>query len=122
MEHDTLPEFLKVVSKNSLQSPGLLSPMKQASYNENLPEKPKDRVYMDGAFDMIHSGHYNAIRQAYTMCDELVVGVNSTEDITRSKGPPILNLEERSEIIRACKWVSEVAEGTQYTPSLELID
>jgi len=24
--------------------------------------KVKDRVYIDGCFDMIHSGHYNAIR------------------------------------------------------------
>ena len=123
LDADQLNDFMKVVSKNTLQSPGLLSPMKSLSYNENIQvDKPKDRVYMDGAFDMIHSGHYNAIRQGKQLCEELVVGVNSSEDITKNKGPPILTLQERSEIIRACKWVGEVVEGTKYTPDFELLD
>jgi ethanolamine-phosphate cytidylyltransferase len=56
--------------------------------NNNNERKPV-RIYVDGCFDMIHSGHYNALRQAKTLGDVLVVGVIS-------------------EIIRTCKWVDEV--------------
>lgn len=66
------------------------------------------RIYIDGCFDMIHSGHYNAIRQAKACGDILVVGVISDEAVTLAKGPPVLNFNERKKIIKACKWVDEV--------------
>lgn len=71
---------------------------------------------------MIHSGHYNAIRQAKALCDTLVVGVNSDEEVIRVKGPTILSTKERSDIIRSCRWVDEVAEGTEYSVSEEVLD
>ncbi len=58
-----------------------------------LPEdsnKPV-RVYIDGGFDLLHSGHYNAIRQAKNMSDILVAGVNSDEDLLINKGPTIMS-------------------------------
>ena len=70
------------------------------------------RVYIDGGFDLLHSGHYNAIRQAKNMSDILVAGVNSDEDLLKNKGPTILNQEERAEILRHCKFVDEVVVGT----------
>ena len=70
---------------------------------------------------MPHTGHYNAIRQAKAMGDHLVVGVNSDEDVLKTKGPPVMNQRERVEIIRHCKFVDEVIEGTPYTPSIELL-
>ena len=63
---------------------------------------------MDGCFDMIHSGHYNALRQAKACGDILVVGVISDEEVEKAKGPPVLTWDERADIIRACKWVDEV--------------
>lgn len=71
-------------------------------------ERKPVRIYVDGCFDMIHSGHYNALRQAKTLGDVLVVGVISDKEVSMYKGPPILSWEERAEIIRACKWVDEV--------------
>lgn len=72
---------------------------------------------------MIHSGHYNAIRQAKNMCDILVVGTNSDEEVVKTKGaPPLLTTAERSEIIRACRWVDEVAEGTEYSVNVGILD
>ena len=67
-----------------------------------------ERVYIDGGFDMMHSGHYNAIRQAKTMADILVVGINSDEALYENKGPTIMNLAERTEIIRHCKFADEI--------------
>jgi len=39
------------------------------------------RLYVDGCFDLMHYGHFNALRQAKSMCDVLVCGVCSTESI-----------------------------------------
>lgn len=66
------------------------------------------RGYVDGGFDLLHSGHYNAIRQAKKLCDVLVAGVNSDKDLLVNKGPTILNDLERSEILKHCKFVDEV--------------
>ncbi len=43
----------------------------------------------------MHCGHFNAIRQAGLLCDDLVVGVNSDAGIIAVKGPPVLTAEER---------------------------
>ena len=66
------------------------------------------RVYVDGGFDLMHSGHYNAIRQAKTMADVLVVGINSDEALLENKGPTIMNILERTEMIRHCKFADEI--------------
>jgi cytidyltransferase-like protein len=80
------------------------------------------RIYVDGGFDLIHSGHYNAIRQAKALGDILVVGVNSDAEILKNKGPTVLTCKERADILRACKWVDEVHEDTEYTVRLETLD
>lgn len=61
---------------------------------EEESNKPKEqiRIWMDGAFDMMHYGHMNAFRQARSLGTFLVVGVNDDESITACKGaPPVLN-------------------------------
>ncbi|EGR30650.1 hypothetical protein IMG5_126990 [Ichthyophthirius multifiliis] len=80
------------------------------------------RLYVDGVFDLTHSGHFNAIRQAKQLCETLVLGVVSQEEVLKRKGPPVLNYEERVGIARACKWVDEIFENAPYDPSLELLD
>ena len=42
------------------------------------------------------------------MADVLVVGVNKDEDLLLTKGPTVMNVEERAEIMRHCKFVDEV--------------
>ena len=51
--------------------------------------------------------------------DKLVVGVNSDEDILSHKGPTILNVRERAEILRHCKYVDEVVRDVPYAPTME---
>lgn len=78
---------------------------------------------IDGVFDMTHSGHYNAIRQAKSVIKHLVVAVNSQEEVTQIKGAPIMNEQERMVMIKACKWVDEVPDkATPYVPTIELLD
>ena len=91
------------------------------SSTPNTPHKPI-RIYMDGVFDIIHSGHFNAIRQSKKLGELLVVGVNSDADVEKSKGPTLMNCKERAALVRACKWVDEVVEDTPYSPTISLLD
>lgn len=52
----------------------------------------------------------------------LVLGVVSTEEVIKRKGPPVLTYEERVGIARACKWVDEIYDNAPYDPSIELLD
>lgn len=38
------------------------------------------RIWMDGAFDMMHFGHMNAFRQGRSLGTHLVVGVNRSKE------------------------------------------
>ncbi|KJP86287.1 hypothetical protein AK88_04101 [Plasmodium fragile] len=91
----------------------------------NTPNNEKNkatRIYVDGIFDLSHSGHFNAMRQAKQLGDVVVVGINSDEDALNSKGVmPIYNQEERGALIAGCKWVDEVIIGTKYNVSMELL-
>lgn len=40
-----------------------------------------------------------------SLCDELIVGLHTNEEIMRQKGPPVMSDEERLATVRACKWV-----------------
>ncbi|MGL4948083.1 MAG: adenylyltransferase/cytidyltransferase family protein, partial [Mycoplasma sp.] len=80
------------------------------------------KIYIDGVFDITHSGHFNALRQAKKWGDILVWGINSDEEVEKVKGPTIMTCKERAAWGRACKWVDEVVEDTPYTPSLELME
>lgn len=87
------------------------------------------RVLLTGCFDLMHAGHYNALRQAraafhkdgYTKI-HLVAGVHSDESITQQKGPPVIPHDERVELVKACKWVDEVADQLPYAVPVKLLD
>jgi len=80
------------------------------------------RVWCDGCYDMVHFGHANSLRQAKAMGTKLIVGVHTDEEITKHKGPPVFNQEERYRMVRAIKWVDEVVEDAPYTTTLETLD
>jgi D-beta-D-heptose 7-phosphate kinase/D-beta-D-heptose 1-phosphate adenosyltransferase len=65
-------------------------------------------VAVSGGFDPIHSGHLAMLRQAAALGDRLVVGVNSDAWLTRKKGKPFMDIEERKAIVLAIKWVDSV--------------
>lgn len=63
---------------------------------------------------MMHYGHANALRQAKSIGDQLVVGLIPDSEILRCKGPPVMNEEERHVLVEAVKWVDEVITGVPY--------
>ncbi len=87
-----------------------------------LPPRAEVRIWMDGAFDMMHYGHVNAFRQGRALGTHLVVGVNSDESITQCKGPPIMNDPERLATIEACKFVDEVVPNVPYVMDGDYLD
>lgn len=91
------------------------------------PERPLTplprpiRIWMDGAFDMMHYGHANAFRQGRALGTHLVVGVNDDASISACKGPPLMDDAERLEMVRSCKWVDEVVPHVPYVMSDEYV-
>ncbi len=48
---------------------------------------------------MIHSGHFNALRQAAMLGDTLVVGINDDIEVFAAKGPTVFTEEERADMV-----------------------
>jgi ethanolamine-phosphate cytidylyltransferase len=80
------------------------------------------RIFMDGAFDMMHFGHMNAFRLGRELGTHLIVGVNSDESITECKGPPLMNNDERLTMVESCKFVDQVLPGCPYIMNKEYLD
>lgn len=85
-------------------------------------EKEETRIFMDGAFDLLHYGHMNAFRLGRSLGTHLVVGVNSDESISACKGVPLMNDQERLTMVQACKFVDEVVPGCPYIMNREYLD
>ena len=62
--------------------------------------------------DLFHYGHVNFLRQAALLGDELVVGIVSDDLLASYKRVPVIPQHERVEVVRACKYVADVIEGT----------
>eukprot|EP00096_Caligus_rogercresseyi_P009095 TRINITY_DN3026_c0_g1_i1.p1 TRINITY_DN3026_c0_g1~~TRINITY_DN3026_c0_g1_i1.p1 ORF type:complete len:375 (-),score=96.59 TRINITY_DN3026_c0_g1_i1:39-1163(-) len=92
--------------------------------NEELNGDTKTgvNVWVDGCYDMVHFGHANFLRQAKLFGDHLMVGIHTDEEITKHKGPPVFNQEERYRMVKAVKWVDEVICGAPYVTTLETLD
>lgn len=69
--------------------------------------KPK-RVITYGTFDMFHIGHLNLLNRLANLGDELIVAV-STDEFNAIKGKKtLIPYEQRAEIVRNIKCVTEV--------------
>ena len=65
-------------------------------------------VLVTGGFDPLHSGHIAYLTAAKKLGNKLIVGLNSDEWLTRKKGMPFLNWNERKLILEQLKMVDEV--------------
>lgn len=70
----------------------------------------KTIVLVTGGFDPIHSGHISYFKAAKDLGDELWVGLNSDDWLTRKKGRPFMPWTERATIINALSVVDKVIE------------
>jgi ethanolamine-phosphate cytidylyltransferase len=80
------------------------------------------RIFMDGAFDLMHYGHMNAFRLGRSLGTYLIVGVNSDSSITECKGPPLMNDQERLTMVKSCKFVDEVIPDCPYIMDADYVN
>lgn len=67
-------------------------------------------VFVNGTFDILHSGHIELLNAARSMGDYLIVAIDSDERVTALKGPtrPINSVGERKAMLSNLKAVDEV--------------
>lgn len=69
---------------------------------------PEARVVLtNGVFDLLHVGHLRYLRQARSLGDVLVVGVNADSSV-RKPGRPLVPESERAELVAALEPVDYV--------------
>lgn len=76
-------------------------------------EKKYKVGYTTGVFDMFHIGHLNILRRAKEQCETLIVGVTTDELCFKRKHKyPIINEQDRMEIVNAIRYVDKVVPQT----------
>jgi len=80
------------------------------------------KVYVGMSADLVHPGHINILREASKL-GEVVVGLLTDEAIASYKRLPFMSYEQREEVIKNIKGVTQVvAQHTlDYRPNLEKI-
>src|SRR5437763_10927431 len=91
-------------------------PKKILSLDQLLLERTRLRtagqtlVFTNGVFDLLHVGHVRYLEQARTLGDVVVVAINSDASARKLKGEgrPLINQDERAEILAALRTVDYV--------------
>jgi len=75
--------------------------------------KPIPRVWINGTFDVLHTGHIKLFRYARILAGktgQVIVGVDTDERVSTSKGPsrPINPLQDRIAMLSSIKYIDRV--------------
>ena len=83
-----------------------------------LRSEDKRLVFTNGVFDLLHVGHVRYLEQARALGDELVVAINSDRSVRELKGAgrPLMNQDERAEILAGLRAVSLVTIFDEVSP------
>jgi len=103
-----------------LEAPGrVLSRSDAAAFAQRLRDAGKTVVFTNGVFDLIHPGHVRYLREARSLGDVLIVGVNADESVRRNKGEgrPVTREDERAELVAALACVDAVTVFGEDTPA-----
>ena len=65
-------------------------------------------VLVTGGFDPLHRGHIALLKESKQLGTNLIVGLNSDKWLSRKKGRPFMDYDERKEILLSLSCVDEV--------------
>jgi len=68
------------------------------------------KIFVNGTFDILHTGHLELLAYARSLGDFLYVGIDSDRRVKELKGParPINNQQERKTMLEAVRYVDSV--------------
>ena len=76
-----------------------------------------------GAFDLFHAGHILMLEEAKTVCDHLIVAIQTDPSLDReAKNSPVQSIEEREIQVSACRYVDEVIIYDREADLIEMLD
>ena len=74
-----------------------------------MSELPTKIGFTCGAFDLMHAGHMVMLEDARSICDKLIVAIQSDPSIDRPfKNRPVQSFDERIIMVDGCKYVDEI--------------
>jgi D-beta-D-heptose 7-phosphate kinase/D-beta-D-heptose 1-phosphate adenosyltransferase len=96
----------------------ILDQQKLILEREGLRRERRSLVFTNGCFDLLHPGHVRYLTEARALGDALVVALNSDRSVRALKGEgrPILNQQERAEVMAALEAVDYVTIFDEETP------
>jgi len=91
-------------------TPKILSPVDLLGVRQSLRAEGSRLVFTNGVFDILHVGHVRYLEQARALGDALLVAINSDRTVRelKGKGRPLINENERAEILAAMRAVTYV--------------
>ena len=108
----------------------MLTPAPSGSSTDR--QSPVARVFLNGCFDLLHPGHFNAYRQARELIGqknagsdvELVVGLHDEATVKSEKGKQgVLTDSERFELLEGISLINKIVPNVPYAQiSPKLLD
>lgn len=85
---------------------------------EQMRGEGKRVVFTNGCFDLLHPGHVRYLTEARALGDALIVGLNSDRSVRvlKGEGRPIMDANERAEVIGALEAVDRIVVFDEDTP------
>lgn len=106
-------------SRNSVSFASKLKTIKEIpAVVKRLKKAGKKIVFTNGCFDILHVGHVRYLREARSLGDVLVVGLNRDSSVRGLKGSgrPVTNESERAETLGALEAVDYIVLFGEATP------
>jgi rfaE bifunctional protein nucleotidyltransferase chain/domain len=96
----------------------ILSPGELLGVRQGLRAAGQTLVFTNGVFDLLHVGHVRYLAEARALGDLLLVAINSDRTVRELKGEgrPIINENERAEILAALRQVDYVTIFDEISP------
>ena len=79
----------------------------------------KKTIYLSLSADIIHSGHLNIIKKAKNY-GNVIIGLLTDKAISENKTIPLINYEQRFEIVKNLKYVSKIVKQNEWDDTINL--